>query len=112
MYLYPYIQIVYKEGDKPTSLEKEMAIHSSTLARKIPWMEELDRFHGVTKSQTRLSDFTFTSLDIYHMSSIIHRLHVYHLVLRAMLRWFPFQERMQRQASLQSGLQCRRWSTV
>ena len=23
------------------SMEKEMAIHSSTLARKIPWMEEL-----------------------------------------------------------------------
>ena len=28
-------------------LEKEMAIHSSTLAWKIPWMEEPDRLHGV-----------------------------------------------------------------
>ena len=36
-------------------LEKEMATHSSTLAWKIPWTEEV---HGVTKSQTRLSDFT------------------------------------------------------
>ena len=40
-------------------LEKEMAIHSSTLAWKIPWREEPGRLRGVTKSQTRLSDFTF-----------------------------------------------------
>ena len=33
-----------------------MAPHSSTLAWKIPWMEE----PGVTKSRTGLSDFTFT----------------------------------------------------
>ena len=26
-------------------LEKEMAIHSSTLAWKIPWMEDPDRLH-------------------------------------------------------------------
>ena len=44
-------------------LEKEMATHSSILAWKIPWTEEpgrLQSVHGVTKSQTRLSDFTFT----------------------------------------------------
>ena len=47
-------------------LEKEMETHSSTLACKIPWMEEPGRLHsmgsqnGVTKSQTRLSEFTFT----------------------------------------------------
>ena len=42
-------------------LEKEMATHSSTLAWKILWMEEPGRLsvHGVAKSQTRLSDFTF-----------------------------------------------------
>ena len=34
-----------------------MAPHSSTLAWKIPWMEEPG---GVAKSQTRLNDFTFT----------------------------------------------------
>ena len=35
-------------------LEKEMATHSSTLAWKIPWMEEPGKStaHGVTKSQT------------------------------------------------------------
>ena len=43
-------------------LEKEMAIHSSTLAWKIPRTEEPDRLqvHGVAKSRTQLSDFTFT----------------------------------------------------
>ena len=44
------------------SLEKEMAIHSSTVAWKIPWMEKPSRLQsvGVTKSWTQLSDFTFT----------------------------------------------------
>ena len=40
-----------------------MAPHSSTLAWKIPWTEELGRqapVHGVAKSRTRLRDFTFT----------------------------------------------------
>ena len=40
-----------------------MAPHSSTLAWKIPWMEEpggLHAVHGVAKSWTRLSDFAFT----------------------------------------------------
>ena len=40
-------------------LEKEMATHSGTLAWKIPLMEE-PRVHGVTKSQTRLNDFSFS----------------------------------------------------
>ena len=40
-----------------------MAPHSSTLAWQTPWTEEPGRQaagHGVAKSQTRLSDFTFT----------------------------------------------------
>ena len=37
-----------------------MAPHSSTLAWKIPWMEEPGRLHGVVKSWTPLSHFTFT----------------------------------------------------
>ena len=42
-------------------LENEMATHSSTLAWKIPWMEERgSTVYGVTKSRTQLSDFTFT----------------------------------------------------
>ena len=43
-------------------LEKEMAIHSSSIAWKIPWTEESGRLQSmvVTKSRTGLSDFTFT----------------------------------------------------
>ena len=38
---------------------REMATHSSTLAWKIPWMDEPGGLvHGVTKRRTRLSDFT------------------------------------------------------
>ena len=39
-----------------------MAPHSSTLAWKIPWMEKPGEptVHGVTRSRTQLSDFTFT----------------------------------------------------
>ena len=36
-----------------------MAPHSSTLAWKIPWMEEPGVAHGIAKSQTGLSDFPF-----------------------------------------------------
>ena len=34
------------------SLEKEMATHSSTLAQKIPWMEDQATVRGVTESDT------------------------------------------------------------
>ena len=38
-----------------------MAIHSSTLAWKIPWTEEPGRLQSMgSQSWTRLSDFTFT----------------------------------------------------
>ena len=41
-----------------------MAPHSSTLAWKIPWMEEPGRLQsmGVAEGRTQLSDFTFTFL--------------------------------------------------
>ena len=46
-------------------LEKEMATHSSTLAWKIPWMDEPSgpTVRGVTKSWTQLSDFTHCFLE-------------------------------------------------
>ena len=49
-------------------LEKEMAIHSNILAWKIPRAEEPDRLHtvhGVAKSRTPLSDFTFISFSFF-----------------------------------------------
>ena len=44
------------------TLEKEMATHSSIIVWRIPHTEDPGRFavHGVTKSQTRLSNFTLT----------------------------------------------------
>ena len=60
----------YNAGDLVQSLirehllEKEMATHSSVLAWKIPQMEEpWTTVHGVSKSWTRLSNFTFSFLD-------------------------------------------------
>ena len=44
-------------------MEKAVATHSSTLAWKIPWMEEPGRLQSmgwVTEGRTQLSDFTFT----------------------------------------------------
>ena len=46
-------------------LEKGMATHSSILAWRIPWTEEPGR---VTKSRTRLSDFTQSCL--YNLSHL------------------------------------------
>ena len=40
-------------------LETGKATHSSILAWRIPWTG-----HGVTKSQTRLSDFHYTTLGV------------------------------------------------
>ena len=38
-------------------LEKKIATHSSILSWEIPWIEEPGGLvHGITKSQTRLSD--------------------------------------------------------
>ena len=41
-------------------LEKEMAIHSSTLAWKIPWTEEHGRLQSTGSQRVGLSDFNFT----------------------------------------------------
>ena len=42
-------------------MEKAMVPHSSTLAWKIPWMEEPGGLQSMgSRSQTRLSDLTFT----------------------------------------------------
>ena len=39
------IRVRFLGGEDP--LEKEMAIHSSTLAWKIPWMEDPDRLQSM-----------------------------------------------------------------
>ena len=61
-------QILYqlsRPGSPFSSLmEMQMATHSGTPAWKIPWSEEPGGLHsrGVTKSQTPLSDFTFSGI--------------------------------------------------
>ena len=49
------IQFLFQGQEDPW--EKEMAIHSSILAWKIPWLEDWGAtVHGVAKSQAYLSD--------------------------------------------------------
>ena len=51
-------------------LEKEMVTHSSILAWRILWMEEPGGLHliqEITKSQIRLSNFTFTFFSLCHI---------------------------------------------
>ena len=53
--------LAFSELSPPTpELEKAMATHSSTLAWKIPWVEEPGRLQSMgSLSRARLSDFTF-----------------------------------------------------
>ena len=75
-------QVRSLSGEDP--LEKEMATHSSTLAYKIPWMEEPGGLESTgSQSQTRLSDFTFITnynkiqhdriLDIFMQTAIYYK---------------------------------------
>ena len=51
-------------------LEKETAIHSSTIAWKIPWTDKPDKLQSMgSQSQTRLSDLTFTFFHFHHQGS-------------------------------------------
>ena len=58
--------------------EKAMAPHSSPLAWKIPWMEEPGRLQCMgSRSQTRLSDFTFT----FHFHALEKKMAIHSSVL-------------------------------
>ena len=55
-----------------------MAPHSSPLAWKIPWMEEPGRLQCMgSRSQTRLSDFTFT----FHFHALEKKMAIHSSVL-------------------------------
>ena len=58
------------------NMEKAMATHSNTLGWQIPWMEE-PAVHGFTKSQTWLSNFTFT----FHFHSLEKKMATHSSVL-------------------------------
>ena len=65
--------------------EKAMATHSSTLAWKIPWRKEPGRLqiHGVPKSWTRLSDFTFN----FHFHALEKEMATHSSVLAWRIPW-------------------------
>ena len=50
-------------------LEKEMAIHSSTLAWKIPWMEEPNRLQSMGSQRVGHDRATSLSLSLYEAAS-------------------------------------------
>ena len=61
-----------------------MASHSSALAWKIPWMEELRRLWSMgSLSLTRLSDFTFT----FHFHALEKEMATHSSVLAWRIPW-------------------------
>ena len=67
-------------------LEEGMATHSSVLAWSILWTEEpggLQSVHGVAKSQTRLSDFTFT----FHFHALEKEMATHPSILAGRIPW-------------------------
>ena len=62
-------------------LEKEMAIHPSIPARRIPWTEEPcnPRVHGVAKSQTQLSNQHFHFQLLVALNSFYIVMEAFHL---------------------------------
>ena len=62
-----------------------MAPHSSILAWKIPWIEEPGGLQsmGVTKSQTRLRDFTFT----FHFQALEKEMATHSSILAWKIPW-------------------------
>ena len=59
--------------------EKAMAPHTSTLAWRIPWIEEPGRLQsmGSLKSRTRLNNFTFT----FHFHELEEEMATHSIVL-------------------------------
>ena len=79
-----------------------MASHSSTLAWKIPWTEEpgeLHAVHGVAKSRTRLSDFTFT----FHFHALEKEMATHSSILAWKIPGMGEPGRLQSMGSLRVG---------
>ena len=47
------------------TLEKEMATHSSTIAWKIPWMEEPDRLQSMGRKESDTTERLLHSLTLF-----------------------------------------------
>ena len=81
--------------------EKAMAPHSSTLAWKIPWMEEPGRLQskGVAEGQTRLSNFTFS----FHFHALEKAMAPHSSTLAWKIPWMEEPGRLQSMGSLRVG---------
>ena len=80
--------------------EKVMAPHSSTLALKIPWMEEPGRLQSMgSLSWTRLSDFTFT----FHFHASEKEMATHSSVLAWRIPWMEKPGRLQSMGSNRVG---------
>ena len=79
-----------------------MAPHSSTLAWRIPWTEEPGKaaVHGVAKSRTRLSDFTFTS----HVHALEKEMATHSSILAWELSWTEDHGGLQSMVSLETHI--------
>ena len=77
-----------------------MAPHSSTVAWKIPWMEEPGRLQSMgSLSQTQLSDFTFTS----HFHALEKEMATHSSVLAWRIPWTEKPGRLQSMGSHRVG---------
>ena len=79
-----------------------MAPHSSTLAWKIPWMEEPGRLllvHGIAKNRTRLRGFTFT----FHFHPLEKEMATRSSVLAWRIPWTEKPGRLQSMGSHRVG---------
>ena len=77
-------------------MEKVMAPHSSTVAWKIPWVEEPDRLQSMgLLSWTRLSDFTFT----FHFHALEKEMATHSSVLAWRIPWTEKPGRLQSMGS-------------
>ena len=78
-----------------------MAPHSSTLAWKIPWMEEPGglQSHGISEGRTRLSDFTFT----FYFHALEKEMATHSSVLAWRIPWTEKPGGLQSMGSLRVG---------
>ena len=71
-------------------LEKEMAIHSNTLAWKIPWTEDLDRLQSMGSQRVGHDWATLLSLYWYIMLNIFSFAYVWSIYLLCLRSLVPF----------------------
>ena len=93
LFVYFFVSCQYLDIGQEDYWEKAMAPHSSTLAWKIPWMEEPGRLpvHGVTKSRTQLNDFTFT----FHFHALEKEMATHSSILAWRIRRTEEHDRLQ-----------------